>query len=245
MDPHLSTQIVVSGYDACHVQYTAARSQDTAPELSLLINSLPSNATILDIGCGSGIPIASTLAGQDFRVTGVDISASQIAQARINVPSGTFIHADMLSPNINEILLAASFDGVVAMFSVFHLPRERHPEVLDRIAAWLRPGGYLLMTTSPVTSGDEESVSTVDDLSPNHMNEANKADTSVEIFYGVDMYWSSYADGWYRAMLKERGFEVLENRTFVEGQERTFSHADSKVDEGKAMHPLLFARKLE
>ncbi len=38
----------------------------------------------------------------------------------------------------------ASFDAVVALYSMAHLPRERHAALLARIAGWLRPGGLFL-----------------------------------------------------------------------------------------------------
>ena len=39
-----------------------------------------------------------------------------------------------------------SFNGAVAFYSVFHIPREEHPELFRRVYDWLQPGGYLLCT---------------------------------------------------------------------------------------------------
>ncbi|WP_327065064.1 class I SAM-dependent methyltransferase [Kitasatospora sp. NBC_01302] len=44
-------------------------------------------------------------------------------------------------------LPAESFDAVVALYSLIHIPLAEQPGLLGRIAAWLRPGGLLLCTT--------------------------------------------------------------------------------------------------
>lgn len=36
--------------------------------------------------------------------------------------------------------------GVNAFFSLIHVPREEHAQVLARIASWLRPGGWFVGT---------------------------------------------------------------------------------------------------
>src|SRR5687767_9688271 len=49
---------------------------------------IPADATVLEIGCGSGELLAQIRAK---RKVGVDISAAQIAAARARVPDGTFV----------------------------------------------------------------------------------------------------------------------------------------------------------
>ena len=78
---------------------------------------------MLDIGCGAGVPVTQALSGR-FAVTGVDISSEMVRQARANVPGATFIHGDITSVDFPD----SSFDAVVAFYSIFHLPREEHPE---------------------------------------------------------------------------------------------------------------------
>ena len=62
--------------------------------LAALKPLLQPGEAILDLGCGCGIPVAQELA-QHFCVTGVDLSAVQIARARQLVPQATFLCADM------------------------------------------------------------------------------------------------------------------------------------------------------
>jgi SAM-dependent methyltransferase len=105
-----------------------------------LVALLPKGARVLDLGCGAGIPVARELAIRGFQVIGVDSSARQIELARGNVPAAEFIHADMT----NIDFASASFDAVVAFYSVTHVPREAHAILLRQIATWLMPNGIFL-----------------------------------------------------------------------------------------------------
>jgi cyclopropane fatty-acyl-phospholipid synthase-like methyltransferase len=105
------------------------------------LNALPPGATVLELGCGVGVPTTQRLA-QRFAVTGVDISAQQIALARRNVPTATFVQADMAALDFPS----ASFDAVAAFYSIIHVPREEHAALVHDSATWLRPGGLLVAT---------------------------------------------------------------------------------------------------
>lgn len=89
------------------------------------------------------MPVAQPLSEAGHAVTGVDLSAVQIRRARRLVPTATFLHADATRATFP----AASFDAVVCPYALIHLPLNEQPSLLDRIATWLRPGGWLLATT--------------------------------------------------------------------------------------------------
>lgn len=238
-DPHSTVE---QGYDHCSATYTATRSQDTVRELLLLTSRLAPSSTILDLGCGAGVPVASHLASHGHHVTGIDISASQISLARVNVPNNaTFLHADMASPALD--FADGTFDAAVAFFSIFHLPKAMHADVFRRLARWLKPGGYLLATAA--ASGEEDVQHRAESSVGNGEGNHGEGDVHNEDFFGAKMYWSSYGLGAYRAMLAEAGFDLLENRVegFGEGAGEMFRVATSAVDAGKEQHPLLFARK--
>ena len=208
-DPDVDYKALVQhGYDLCAASYEEARQGEANPELDLLAHRLTNRAQVLDIGCGAGVPIARTLA-QRFRVTGVDISSEQIRRARKNVPEGTFIQGDIMSVT----LPSAGFDAAVVFYTIFHLPREEHPALLRRICEWLKPGGYLLATVTPVAEAA--------------YTEAN--------FFGVTMYWSNYGLEDYRAILTQTGFKLLETTAIGHGYtEATQTQAEH--------HPLIFAQ---
>jgi SAM-dependent methyltransferase len=182
--------IVRRGYDACAAAYEKARRSESAPELDLLLPHLARRATVLDIGCGAGVPAAKILARTCW-VTGVDISPEQIRRARRNVPAGAFLVSDIMGVDFPP----TSFDAVVSFYTIFHLPRAEHPELFRRIRRWLKPGGHFLGTLSAFP-------------------EENTLD---EDFFGTQMYWSNYGLDEYRSILEKAGFELLDVQTLGHG----------------------------
>lgn len=100
---------------------------------------MPEGARILDLGCGSGRPMTALLA-QRYTVHGVDISSRQVRAARRNVPTATFEEADLVDFDAHD----ESFDGVVAFYSLTHVPRDSQEGLLRRVHRWLRPSGLLV-----------------------------------------------------------------------------------------------------
>jgi SAM-dependent methyltransferase len=183
-DPTVDYKALVQrGYDRCAEAYDEVRQQEAEPALAMLMSRLDDGATVLDVGCGAGVPVARHLA-QRFVVTGVDISGTMIDRARQNVPRGTFIHGDVMAVDFPP----SHFDAVVAFYSVFHLPRQEHVELFRRIHRWLKPGGYLMATVSVW----------------------NEAAYTEDDFFGVTMYWSNYGLEEYEEMLERLGFRLLQ-----------------------------------
>lgn len=135
-------KIVAEGYDQIADDYLAlfGRSAVRAGKLAELVAQLPPRATVLDLGCGAGEPVARDLAARGFRVTGVDASLAQIERARRTIPEAIFIHADMTSVQFPT----EAFDAVSAFYSITHVPREEHAALIRRIATWLRPNGIFV-----------------------------------------------------------------------------------------------------
>ena len=129
MDPK---RLVADGYDRIAEAYAAWVESDSTTlrdsHLGLLEAQLPAGARILDLGCASGVPVARRLAAR-FQVTGVDISERQVALARRNVPTASFVHGDMAAQEFED----ARFDAVVAFFSIFHLPRDEHAALFEAV----------------------------------------------------------------------------------------------------------------
>jgi len=174
-----------------------------------LLERLEDGASVLDVGCGAGVPIAQSLAAR-HRLTGVDVSREMVRLARRNVPAGDFVCADVMSISLEP----SSFDAIVAINSIFHIPREAQPSLFQRLHRWLRPGGYLLCTLSH----ESEPGYTEDD------------------FHGVTMYWSNYGLGEYLGILADSGFEVLETSS-------TACDCDEMDEVTIEDHPLVLAQR--
>jgi len=95
---------------------------------------------ILDFGCGTGW-FAGQLAGLG-EVTAIDLSAAAIAIARSHYP-----HVNFIAGNLFDVSLPSGyFDVVISQEVLAHV--ERQDDYLDRCAAALRPGQYLIITTA-------------------------------------------------------------------------------------------------
>lgn len=146
--------LVEQGYDKIAWDYLATKPGDAAQVLSTLIlltADLPDGAKVLDLGCGAGVPSTQFLSRR-FDVTGVDVSAQQLELARTYAPNATLIKSDMVALSFAE----ATFDLVVAFYSIIHVPREEQPALVGNIFTWLKPGGRFLATWPLVEWEGEE-----------------------------------------------------------------------------------------
>lgn len=97
---------------------------------------------VLDIGCGTGIPISRFLEKKGFRVTGIDFSSEMIKIARTGVSEHTqLILADFLDYEFQD-----KFDGIIAFDSLFHLPLEQQKIAIQKVSSLLNKNGYFLFT---------------------------------------------------------------------------------------------------
>jgi ubiquinone/menaquinone biosynthesis C-methylase UbiE len=184
-------RVVEQGYDRVAADYARLEGAQKWPRtrwLRGLLDRLEPGSSILDLGCGSGDPADIEIA-KEHRITGVDISQAQIDLAHRNVPGGRFLHGDLGSVEFPP----SSFDAVVSFYTLEHLPRREHAAILRRICRWLKPGGWLLLST-----------------------EAADIEGITAEWLGVPMFMSSFDADTVRRLVGEAGFEVVE--TAIEAQ---------------------------
>lgn len=201
--------LVHQGYDRCAESYAVARGRDDGEQLTPLFRVLGDQASILDLGCGAGVPIAQALARR-HGVTGIDSSAKMIELAKNAVPEARFFQGDILEIELER----NGFDAVVAIFVLFHIPREEHKRVFERVWSWLKPGGHFLVSVS----GEAE------------------APYAEADFFGTRMYWSNLGYMEYREHLSDLGFAIVEERIIGHGYGRSKIARDER-------HPMILAQK--
>ncbi|MET3986927.1 class I SAM-dependent methyltransferase [Streptomyces sp. PvR034] len=132
MDIEDPKELVRRGYDALSLRYDQAYGAETKyqPWIGELSGRIPAGGTVLDLGCGSGVPVACALATAGHRVTGVDISEVQIRRARELVPQAEFIRADATVVDFPP----ASFDAVVSFYALIHIPLDEQLPLLRKVA---------------------------------------------------------------------------------------------------------------
>jgi len=136
-----------AGYDAIAADY----DRTFADELNALPLARAMLAAFAEIARDPGGPVAEVGAGPG-RVTarlhdlgvpafGVDLSPAMVALARATFPGLRFEQGSMTDLDLTD----GALGGLVAWYSLIHVPPERHPEVLAEFRRVLAPGGNLLL----------------------------------------------------------------------------------------------------
>jgi cyclopropane fatty-acyl-phospholipid synthase-like methyltransferase len=144
------------------------------------IDSLAPGASVLDLGCGSGSPVARHMAGRGLRVTGVDSSPTMISLCRSRLPDHEWILADM-----RGLSLGRRFDGILAWDSFFHLDHDAQRRMFSVFAKHACEGAMLMFNSGP-DHGE-----------------------GVGEYRGDPLYHASLHPAEYKALLDQFGFEVI------------------------------------
>ena len=179
----------MTDYDAIAPHFDRCRrtlSPRETPYFSLLQEGLTKQSRILDLGCGTGRPMAEALAMAGHRITGVDASASLLSLAHERLPQHRWIHARMEEVDLDG---EAPFDAVICWDSLFHLPRHRHRPMLHRIRRWIRPGGRLMVSSGGVVEPAGAGF--------------------VDRMFDHDFYYDSLPPDEMMAALREAGFAIV------------------------------------
>jgi SAM-dependent methyltransferase len=116
----------------------------TDSELDFLLGKIHAEDEVLDMGCGTGrftIPLAERVRS----VSGLDLSPMMLATARKKL-ADKGLEADLREGDMAALPFAdASFDVVVSMLALMHIPRADRQQVFREVARVLRPGGRLLI----------------------------------------------------------------------------------------------------
>jgi SAM-dependent methyltransferase len=130
------------GWNAIAHEFIEARSDIGADLVRRWAKQLPSGGAVVDVGCGSGVPISAALLGEGFRVFGVDASPALVAAFRRRFP---FAEAACEAAE-TSCLFQRKFDGAVAIGLLFLLPADDQRKVIRRVARALEPGGRFLFS---------------------------------------------------------------------------------------------------
>jgi trans-aconitate methyltransferase len=141
---------------------------------------LSQGASILDIGCGSGEPVARYLIDRGFAVDGVDTSPTLIALCRERFPQRSWHVADM-----RTLALEKTFNGLLAWNSFFHLTHDDQRRMFPIFAQHASPGAAL-MFTSGASHGE-----------------------AIGSYRDEPLYHASLAPEEYRTLLQSAGFRVV------------------------------------
>lgn len=144
---HLADTLNQTSYDAVAPEWDAARNAFYGRErdyLDLLLEDMPpatERPLVLDAGCGTGRPMAEYALHRGCDVLGIDRSPAMIALASRNLPQARWTVAALEDYPFDEPCHA-----VILWDCLFHIPRQRHADILGKAVRALRPGGRLMLT---------------------------------------------------------------------------------------------------
>lgn len=179
-------EIVEQAYDHIAEWYLRWVQEHRSPRERYTNKALeiaPTCPRVLELGCGSGLPITRMLLERGAQVVANDISSRQLSMAKARCPQATFVPGNMAALSFDR----ASFDVVLSFYTIFHLPRVEQKGLLSNIYSWLKPGGVCVFNLATL---DEEEI---------HGE-----------FFGHGMFWSSYSVEDSIDMVRDTGLEVLE-----------------------------------
>lgn len=131
-------------YNKIAHDWSAARSGFFGRErdyLDAMLSAAPQGSTILDLGCGSGRPMAEHIVSGGRRVLGVDQSEAMLAIARERLPSERWVLSRM-----EDYEPAVDYRGALLWDSLFHIRRDAHEPIVRKVVQGLPLGGRFMMT---------------------------------------------------------------------------------------------------
>jgi ubiquinone/menaquinone biosynthesis C-methylase UbiE len=172
-------------YEAVAVEYDRARGGHLLERAyhERVLATLAPGSEVLDLGCGSGEPVARFYVEAGHRVTGVDVAPAMLALCRRRFPSCTWMEQDMRALNLKKC-----FAAIIAWDSFFHLPPDGQRAMFPVFARHAAPGAALLFT-----SGTEEG-------------------SVVGSMFGHELYHASLSTEEYSRLLSRHGFAVSLHR---------------------------------
>ncbi|OTG68865.1 SAM-dependent methyltransferase [Acinetobacter sp. ANC 4470] len=148
--------------------------------LDHFLSLIPQHSKILDLGCGSGKPIADYLIRPDHKITGVDSSDVMIEMAQQNFPKQHWLQADMRTVELDQ-----KFNAILAWDSFFHLTPDDQRQMFRQFAQFAQQGTVLMFSSGP-SHGE-----------------------AIGDLFGDALYHASLAPEEYRELLKQYGFKVI------------------------------------
>ena len=150
------------------------------PWLDRFLSTLAPEGRLLDLGCGSGIPVAGYFLEKGYALVGIDYSETMIALAQQHYPAG-----DWKVQDINELSVTGKFEGIYSWDGLFHLTIDQQRKIIPILSGLTQPGGAIMLT---VGTGEGE---------------------VTGIVGGENVYHASLSPKEYQVLFRQYGFETV------------------------------------
>lgn len=169
---------VAKWYDENHLEQFELKK----PYLDLVETKITAGANILDLGCGTGEPIARFFIEKKYNLIGIDGAEKMIAICKKKFPNNIWLVEDM-----SNIALAERFEAIIMWDSLFHLGFVKQREMFQLIQSYAKKGTVLLFNTGI------------------------KKEEVISNWAGQEFYHASLDIAEYKALLAKYGFVILQN----------------------------------
>jgi cyclopropane fatty-acyl-phospholipid synthase-like methyltransferase len=120
-------------------------------QVEAIRKTFPSSGAVrlLEVGCGSGIYIRyAALHNGRLTASGLELQAEVAAEARKNIAAwGLADRVEIVHEDVRERAPEAAFDIVTLYNNIYYFPVDERVALFRRLAAFLKPGGFLLAVT--------------------------------------------------------------------------------------------------
>ena len=192
----------VNFFDNLGIRYEKAFGHDVGLRnfVQGALDTLPQNAKVLDIGCGTGKPTSSMVATSGRQLHGIDFSPVMIDLSRKQVPEGTFETVNMLDYNPS-----IAFDAAFSIFSTFQLTRDEMYAMAVKWSEWIKPNGSIFIGTMVAEDFPTE---------PHMFDPDGLCARGIEhTFMGSSIGNHLYTRGGWDTLLRQAGFEIVHTET--------------------------------
>lgn len=181
----MQAQDVIPTYERVGQVWAKMRTRNLMEKtwLDRFLTAAPRDAgqvRVLDLGCGSGQPLATYMAERGATLTGVDATQTMTQLYARNLPQAETLKADM-----RGLQLDRTFDAILAWDSFFHLSADDQRPMFATFAAHCAPRATLMFTSGHIAG---EAIGTVAD---------------------APIYHASLDPSEYQELLTTNGFKVL------------------------------------
>src|ERR1700743_3244993 len=132
-----------NGYEGIAEMYISGRGRAVngigSSTVRTLAQTFGKGAVILDLGCGTGIPVTKILLEAGLKVYAVDASPKMVGEFKQNFPD-----VPVACESVGRsAFFHRTFDGIIAVGLMFLLPEEGQRALISKMAAALNPAGKL------------------------------------------------------------------------------------------------------